>query len=86
MDEILLTHRDKSSLTDDIAGTRSQTTLRETRIGTDNNAPGTPQRPSSALHLRVLVRTRFTPTPAIRSFEQDIFEIVAHDDQGARID
>jgi hypothetical protein len=25
--------------------------------------------------LRVLVRTRFTPTPAIRSFEQDIFKI-----------
>jgi len=25
---------------------------------------------------RVLMRTRFTPTPAIRSFEQDIFKIV----------
>src|SRR5207248_836685 len=36
-------HCDKSSLIDDIAGTRSQTTLIETRIGTDNSAPGTPQ-------------------------------------------
>src|ERR1041384_2331558 len=36
-------HRERSSLTDDIAGTRSQMTLMETRIGTDNNAPGTPQ-------------------------------------------
>jgi transposase-like protein len=35
-------HRERSSLTGDIAGTRSQTALIETRIGTDNNAPGTP--------------------------------------------
>src|ERR1035438_26913 len=32
-----------SSLTDDMVGTRSQMTLIETRIGTDNKAPGTPQ-------------------------------------------
>src|SRR5664279_2592480 len=32
-----------SSLTDDSVGKRSQTTLTETRIGTDNKAPGTPQ-------------------------------------------
>src|SRR4029434_10000521 len=32
-----------SSLTDDSVGTRSQTTLIDTRIGTDNKAPGTPQ-------------------------------------------
>src|SRR6185295_643020 len=32
-----------SSLADDSAGTRSQTTLIETRIGTANKAPGTPQ-------------------------------------------
>src|ERR1019366_6999846 len=32
-----------SSLTDDSVGKRSQTTLTETRIGTDNSAPGTPQ-------------------------------------------
>jgi hypothetical protein len=38
-----LAHRERSSLTGDIAGTRSQTTLIETRIGTDNKAPGTPQ-------------------------------------------
>ena len=33
----------RSSLTYDIDGTRSQMTLIETRIGTDNKAPGTPQ-------------------------------------------
>src|SRR5580700_3699698 len=33
----------RSSLTGDIDGTRSQKTLIETRIGTDNKAPGTPQ-------------------------------------------
>ncbi len=33
----------RSSLTWAMAGTRSQTILIETRIGTDNNAPGTPQ-------------------------------------------
>src|SRR5665213_3328391 len=32
-----------SSLTDDSAGKRLQTTSTETRIGTDNKAPGTPQ-------------------------------------------
>ena len=32
-----------SSLTGDIDGARSQKTLIETRIGTDNKAPGTPQ-------------------------------------------
>jgi len=36
-------HRERSSLTDDIAGTWSQITLMETRIGADNKAPGTPQ-------------------------------------------
>ena len=33
----------RSSLTWDMDGTRSQKTLIETRIGTDNKAPGTPQ-------------------------------------------
>src|SRR5579862_2170381 len=33
----------RSSLTWDMDGIRSQITLIETRIGTDNNAPGTPQ-------------------------------------------
>src|ERR1017187_5195517 len=32
-----------SSLTGDSRGKRSQTTLTETKIGTDNKAPGTPQ-------------------------------------------
>src|SRR5439155_26204651 len=41
--KVLLASRERSSTTDDIAGTRSQMTLRETRIGTDNKAPGTPQ-------------------------------------------
>src|SRR6185369_6498798 len=35
--------RERSSLTLDMEGTRSQTALVETSIGTDNNAPGTPQ-------------------------------------------
>ena len=42
-DKMLPAHRERSSLTGDIAGTRSQTTLIDTRIGTDNKAPGTPQ-------------------------------------------
>src|SRR4051812_2851776 len=33
----------RTSLTCERAGTRSQMTLTETRIGTDNKAPGTPQ-------------------------------------------
>src|SRR5436305_1237857 len=42
-DKMLTAHWERSSLTGDIAGTRSQITLIETKIGTDNRAPGTPQ-------------------------------------------
>src|SRR4051794_18294772 len=35
-------HCDSSSLTEDIAGTRSHTTFTETRIGTESSAPGMP--------------------------------------------
>src|ERR1043165_4311381 len=48
-------HRERSSLTDDIAGTRSQTTLMETRIGTDNSAPGTPHS-----HVQKIRETKMT--------------------------
>src|SRR5580765_456902 len=46
--------RERSSQTGDIAGTRSQTTLIETRIGTDTNAPGTP------LQVREINETKMT--------------------------
>src|ERR1017187_3084768 len=45
----------RSSLTWDIDGTRSQMTLIETRIGTDNNAPGTPQS-----HVQKIRETKIT--------------------------
>src|SRR5678816_126067 len=54
-DKVLPAYRDRSSLTDDIAGTRSQTTLIETRIGTDNKAPGTPQS-----HIQKISETKIT--------------------------
>jgi len=38
-----LAHLVSSSLTNVSEGTRSQTTLIDTKIGTDNKAPGTPQ-------------------------------------------
>src|SRR5258705_12145119 len=47
--------RERSSLTGDMAGTRSQTTLIETRIGTDNKAPGTPQS-----HVQKINETKMT--------------------------
>ena len=43
LSKILLDSLVRSSLMWDIDGTRSQMTLSETRIGTDNKAPGTPQ-------------------------------------------
>jgi len=42
--------------------------------------------PSRFTYLRVLMHTRFTPTPAIRSVEQDISKIAAaRANQAARI-
>ena len=35
--------RDTNSLTEDMDGRRSQMTLKETKMGTDRSAPGTPQ-------------------------------------------
>ena len=52
---MLPAQRERSSLTGDIAGMRSQTTLIETRIGTDNNAPGTPQS-----HIQKIKKTKMT--------------------------
>src|SRR5258708_5244367 len=39
----VILHRERSSLTEAIAGTRSQTAFIDTRIGTERSAPGTPQ-------------------------------------------
>jgi len=55
IDKMLLVYRERSSLRGDIAGTRSQTTLIETRIGTDNKAPGTPQS-----HIQKIKETKMT--------------------------
>src|SRR4051794_33218914 len=60
-------HRESNSLTGDMASTRSQMILMQTRIGTDKRAPGTPQsqvqkmsETKMATGLRVKRRPRMT--------------------------
>ena len=55
LSKILFDSLVRSSLTWDIDGTRSQTTLSDTRIGTDNKAPGTPQS-----HVQKINETKMT--------------------------